>query len=302
MSVMTTGTFPKGLWPGVHRFWGLGYREHEMEFPLLFDMRGSEQAYEEVVEATGFGMAPRKPEGSAISYDTQTQGPTSRFEHAAYALGYILTFEEGQDGLYASLSEGRSRALGFSMRVTKETVAANVYNRATNASYTGGDGVSLLSTAHPTLTGNQANRLAVAADLSEKAIEDLITLIHDMTNNRGLPVALKADKLCIPTALNWEACRILQSVQQPGTANNDVNALRAKNALPGGVVMNHYFTDADQFFISTDAPDGMIGFDRHSEGPSQDNDFDTKNLRVARYERYSFGWGDWRGVVGSPGA
>ena len=143
MPVMTTGTFPKALWPGIDTFWGLGYAESEQEFPPLFDMRNSTQSYEEVVEATGFGPAPVKSEGMAISYDAQTQGPTSRFEHTAYALGYILTFEEGMDNLYPQLSEGRSRALGFSMRTTKEIVAANVYNRAFTAAFTGGDGATL---------------------------------------------------------------------------------------------------------------------------------------------------------------
>jgi hypothetical protein len=302
MAVMTTGTFPKGLWPGIHKFWGLGYDEHTMQHPALFDIRSSDKAYEEVVEATGFGLAPVKPEGGAISYDTQTQGPTTRFTHVAYALGYIVTYEERKDNLYADLAMGRARALGFSMRTTKEIVAANTYNRAFDPGHTGGDGVELCSTAHPTRSGNQSNEPAVATDFSEAACEDLITQIHDAKNNRGLQIAIRPQSLIVSTALYWEANRVLKSTLQNDSAQNALNVLRSTNALPGGIVMNNYLTDADAWFIRTDAPEGMILFNRDVAGPDEDNDFDTKNWRVARYERYEFGWGDFRGLYGSPGA
>lgn len=302
MAVMTTGTFPKGLWPGVHSWFGLAYDEHGMEHPDLFEMRTSDMAYEDVNEATGFGLAPRKPEGTGISYDSQTQGPVSRFTHAAYALGYIFTYEEQRDNQYAQLTEGRTRALGFSMRTTKEIVAANVYNRATTSGYTGGDGSLLLATDHTTRSGSQQNTPTTATDFSETACEDLITLVSNAKNNRGLQIGLRPLKLIVPTALWWEANRVFMSTLQNDTANNAINVLRATNALPGGIVRSHYLTDADAWFVRTDVQDGMIGFNRDVLGPDEDNDFDTKNVRVARYERYSFGWGDWRGLFGSPGA
>lgn len=302
MAVMTTGTFPKGLWPGIDKFWGLGYNEHGMEYTSLFEVRTSDKSYEQVTEASGFGYAPTKAEGTAVSYDTMAQGPTTTFTHTAYALGFIVTYEELKDLLYADLANGRSRALGFSMRTTKETVAANVYNRAFNTNYTGGDGSALCVTTHSTRSGSQSNRLTTDADFSETAAEDLITQIANATNNRGLPVAIRPKTLVVPPALAWEAERVLGSTLQNDTANNAINALRSMRAIPGGVVVNHYLTDTDAWFLRTDAMDGMIFYDRDSSGPDQDNDFDTKNLRVMRYERYSAGWGDFRGLYGTQGA
>lgn len=301
MPVMTTGTFPRALLEGVHSWFGLTYNEHGMEHLALFDMRSSEKAYEDIYEATGFGLAPVKPEGQGISYDAQTQGPKNTATHAAYALGFICTHEEKKDNLYEELAMGRARALGFSMRTTKEVVAANVYNRAANASYTFGDGVEILSTAHPTRSGNQANEPASAVDLNETSLEDLVIQIRKAKNNRGLQIALRPQSLIVPPDLEFEAHRILKSTLQNDTANNAVNALRSMGTIPK-IVSNVFLTDTDQWFIRTDAPDGMIGFNRDAEGPDEDNDFDTKNLRVARYERYSFVVGDWRGLYGSPGA
>lgn len=300
--VITTGNHPKALWPGVKKWWGNKYAEHTPEYPDLFDMDSSEKSYEEDVQATGFGLAPRKAEGSGISYDSETQGYVTRYTHVAYALGYIVTYEELKDNLYMEVSKRRSANIAFSMRQTKENVAANVYNRATDTNYTFGDGVELLSTAHPTLAGNQSNELATAADLSEASLEDLVVQIMGAVNDRGLKISLMPKALLVPRQLIFEASRILKSTLQNDTANNAVNALRATNAIPGGMKVNHYFTDADQFFIRTNAPRGMVCFEREGISFDQENDFDTKNAKAAAYERYSFGATDWRGVYGSPGA
>jgi phage major head subunit gpT-like protein len=251
---------------------------------------------------TGFGLAPVKNQGGSISYDSETQGITSRLTNVTYALGYVVTMEELQDNLYEMVSKRRAKALAFSMRQTKETVAANILNRGFNSSYTGGDGKELLATDHPTLDGTQSNELTVAADLSEAALEDLLVQIMQAKNSRGLRIALKGDKLIVPPALFYEANRILKSALQNDTANNAINALKATNALPGGIVLNHYLTDSDAWFIKTNCPEGLIYQERMAMEFEQDNDFDTKNAKAAAVERYVFGWCDWRSIFGTPGA
>jgi hypothetical protein len=302
MGVIYTSNHPKALWPGVKAWFGRMYDEHVEEYSKIFDRDSSTRAYEERVELTGFGLAPIKNQGGSISYDSETQGITSRLTNVTYALGYVVTMEELQDNLYEMVSKRRSKALAFSMRQTKETVAANILNRGFNSSYTGGDGKELLATDHPTLDGTQSNELTVAADLSEAALEDLLVQIMQAKNSRGLRIALKGDKLVVPPALFYEANRILKSALQNDTANNAINALKATNALPGGIVLNHYLTDTDAWFIKTNCPEGLIYQERMAMEFEQDNDFDTKNAKAAAVERYAFGWVDWRSIYGTPGA
>lgn len=300
-TVITTGTHPKALWPGIHAWWGRMYNEHIEEYPELFDKETSDKAYEEDVEITGFGLAPVKPEGTAIQYDTESQGSVSRYTHVAYALGYIVTYEELRDDLYEVVSKRRAQALAFSMRQTKENIGANVWNRAFNSSYTGGDGVSLISTAHPTLSGNQSNQLTTAADLSELAIEDLVIQIMQTTNNRGLKISNLPQSLHVAPAQWFEANRIMKSVLQNDTANNAINVLKATNALPKGIKVNHYFTSNTAWFVRTNIPRGLTYMEREAISFDQDNDFDTKNAKAACYERYSFYWTDFRQLYGTPG-
>lgn len=300
---ITTGAHPKALWPGVFRWFGLSYDEHEKEWTALFEQNTSKKQYEELVNSHGFGLAVRKDEGAPITFDTHSQGYIKRFVHVAYALGYIVTFEELRDNLYAELSKARAKALAFSMAQTKEITGANIYNRAFNSSYTGGDGKELLATDHPLMTGGTfSNELSVAADLSEAAIEELLIQIDGAVNDRNLKIALKGEQLIIPRQLRFEADRILKSTLQYDTANNTINALKASNSLPKGVTVNHYLTDADAWFVRTNCPNGMMMFQRDNVMFDKDNDFDTKNARASAYERYSFGWVDPRGLYGSAGA
>ncbi len=299
--VISTGSHPRALWPGIHAWWGRMYSEHKEEFPDLFDEESSDQAYEEDVEITGFGLAPQKIQGETLYYDSENQGAVTRYTHVAYALGYIVTYEELRDNLYASVSKTRAKALAFSMRQTKENVGANVYNRAFNATYTYGDTATLISTAHPTFAGNQSNQLTTAADLSELAIEDLVIQIMQVQNNRGLRISALPRSLHIPVQLTFEAQRILKSVLQSNSAENNVNVLRAMGVFPDGVKPNHYFTSATAWFIRTNVPNGMRYFNRESASFDQDNDFDTKNAKAACYERYSFGMTDFRGIFGTAG-
>lgn len=300
--VITTGSHPKALWPGIKAWWGRSYKEHTEEYPYLYELDTSERAYEEDVEVTGFGLAPVKPEAGSISYDSETQGYVSRYTHVAYALGYICTYEELKDNLYEVVSKRRAQALAFSMRQTKENVHANVYNRAFNSSFTGGDGKELLATDHPSLAGDWSNELSPAADISEAAIEDLIIQIMGATNSRGLKINLMPRCVLVPRQLWFEANRILKSTLQNDTANNAVNVLKATNALPDGIKVNHYFTDQDAWFMRTNAPRGMVRYQREEADFDQDNDFDTRNAKAASYERYSAGWTDPRGLYGSAGA
>jgi len=280
------------------------YEEHPKEWMSLFEVNSSRKAYEQVVLQSGFGLASVKAQGDSVSYDTTKQGYTTTLTHVTYALGYVVTMEEIDDNLYADVSKGRSSALAMSMNTTINTVAANVYNRATTAGYTGGDGIVLLSASHPTRAGNQSNILNPAADLSESALEDMLIQIAGAQNDRGLQIALMPDKLLIPRQEVYNAARILKSVLQNDTANNAVNALKAMNALPGGFEVNHYFTDTDQWFVRTRLPSksGMLMFNRKPVAFSQDNDFDTENAKAKAMTRFSVGWGDWRAVYGSPGA
>jgi len=302
MAVITTGNHPKALWPGVNKFWGTSYEKHPLECMEIFDVKSSSKAYEEDVETLSFGLAPAKAQGAGVSYDSHSQGPTTRYTHVVYGLGYIVTKEEIDDNLYEKVSRDRAASLAFSMRTTKETVSANVLNRAFNSSYTGGDEVELISTAHVTENGTQSNHLTVAADLSEASLEDLIIQINQMKNSTGLAIAARAQKMIIPATLEFEAQRILGSALQSGTANNDTNALRSMGIMPQGFSVNHYLTDTDAWFIKTDVENGLAMFDRTKLAFTRDNDFDTENAKAKCIERYSVGWTDWRSIFASPGA
>jgi len=301
MAVITTGSHPKALWPGIKAWWGRSYDEHTPEYPDLFDVGTSDKAYEEEPEITGFGLAPVKPQGTQIFYDIEQQGPVSRYTHVAYALGYIVTHEELRDDLYEVVSKRRSAQLAFSMRQTKENVLAAIYNQAFNTAYTGADGQPLCSLSHPTMNGNQSNLLTTAADLSELAIEDLVIQIMQATNNRGLRISLIPQSLHVPAALWFEAERILKSTLQSNTANNNINVLRSSGVFPKGIAINHYFISSTAYFIRTNVEYGLQMFQRDPITFDQDNDFDTKNAKAACYERYSGAWSDWRGVFSSPG-
>jgi len=295
---ITTGNHPKALWPGMHAFFGAQYKEHSEEYREIFSIEKSSKNYEEDTKLAGFGLAPVKTEGSGVSYDTETQGYTKRYTHTVYGLGYVVTEEEMEDNLYEQVSRKRIKRLAFSMRQTKEIVAANVLNRAFNSSYTGGDAKELLATDHPSLGGTFQNELTTAADLSEAALEDLVILVGQAKNERGLNIALRPTKLIIPINLMFEAKRILKSELQSGTANNDINALRGMFDFS----VNHYLTDTDAWFLKTDCPEGMRMFERRALAFTQDNDFDTSNAKAKATMRFSVGWSDPLGMFGSAGA
>ena len=300
--VMTTGAHPKDLWPGVKAHFGHTYDEHMVEWTDIFDQEGSEKSFEERVQYVGLGLAPTKNQGASIAFDSAKQGYVSRITNITYALGGIVTREAIEDGQYSSVAERIARYIAFSIRQTCENVAANILNRATTAGYTGGDGIVLASASHPEHNGNQSNIIAVAADLSEASLEDVLIQIMNATDSRGLKISLIGQKLIIPTALTFEATRILNSIQQSNSAHNDINALRSMGMLPGGVSVNHYLTDTDAWHVKTNAMEGMIAQNRRAVEFDKDNDFNTENALMKGSIRQGFGWADWRGLYHSAGA
>lgn len=299
---VTTGSHPAKLWPGVKAFFGKTYAEKPQKWEMVFKSMSSEKAYEKLVEETGFGLASIKAEGAAVSYDTDKQGSTTTLTNKTYGLGAIITREAIEDDQYENVAMKKASKLARSMRQTKEIVHANVLNRAFNSSYTGGDGKEMLATDHPGIAGDWQNEPTIATDFSEAALEDMLILIRNAKDSRGIRIQLEAEKLVLPNALVFEATRVLSSVNQSGTANNDINAVRAMGLLPGGICDWSYLTDDDAWFVLTDAPEGLVSMQRRALALTQDNDFDTENARMKATERYVAGWGDPRGIFGSPGA
>lgn len=299
MAPITSGTHPKLLWPGLQAIWGNLYKDQPGEFAKVFDVLSSTKSYEESQELAGFGLAPAKSEGSSISYDTTVNGFVTRFTNATYGLGFIVTEEAVEDNQYKEQAEKRVKALRRSMRHTEETVHANILNRATDSNYVGGDGVELLSTAHPTSNGTQSNELATAADLSQAAIEDLLIQIRTAKDTRGLIISLMPEMLIVSPNDEFNAARILKSTLQSDNAENAINAL--KGSLPKGVLSWAFLTDTDQWFIKTDNP-GLKSFKRRELSLEKDGDFETGNFKHKATMRFAAGWDDWRSIYGSAGA
>jgi hypothetical protein len=303
--VITTGSHPKALWPGVHAFWGQIYAEHRVEYHDLYEVEDSGMAYEEDVQITGFGLAPFKAEGAPIQYDSELQGPISRYMHLAYALGYMVTYEELRDNLYEKVAYRRARANAFSMNQTLENVAAAPYNNGfptASVPYLTADGVSLFNSGHiQTTGGTYSNVLNPSADLSEASLEDITIQIMGAATDRGLLINLMPVSLHVARQEWYNAHRILKSVLQSGTANNDINVLKAVNAFPNGIKLNHYFTSPHAFFIRTNCPHGAMFYWRDHPLFDQDNDYDTKNAKASTYMRFSCGVTDPRGVYASNG-
>jgi len=299
--VITTGAHPKALWPGIHDFWGQIYAEHQEEYPDLFDIEHSTMAYEEDVQVTGFGLAPIKAEGAPVTFDSEIQGPVTRYTHLAYALGYIVTHEELEDNLYEKVSMRRAKANAFSIRQTIENVAAAVYNNAFTTQLTA-DGVSVVNTAHVQTTGGTfSNALNPPADLSEAALEDLCIQIMGFSTDRGLLISIQPRTLHVARQEWFNANRILKSALQSGNNQNDLNVLKSTNAFPGGIKLNHYFTSPHAWFIRTNCPNGMMFWWRQKPTFDQDNDFSTKNALASTYLRFSVGVTDPRALAASNG-
>ena len=292
----------KELEPGLNALFGLEYKGYENQHAEIFDTENSDRAFEEEVMLSGFGSASVKPEGTSVNFDSATESFTARYSHETVGLAFQITEEAVEDNLYDKISNRYTKALARSMAHTKQVKAANVLNNGFSSSFTGGDGVELFSSAHPTSSGNQRNELAVASDLNETSLEQAMIDIAAFADDRGLKVAAKARKLIIPSALQFTAERLMKSSGRTGTSDNDINALASKGMVPEGYVVNNYLTDTDAFFIKTDVPNGLKHFQRSPIATSMEGDFETGNMKYKARERYSFGFSDWRGMFASEGA
>ena len=293
----------KELEPGLNALFGLEYDRYENEHAEIFDTETSDRAFEEEVMLVGFGTAPEKAEGAAVSFDTANESFTARYTHETIALAFAITEEAIEDNLYDRLSSRYTRALARSMSNTKQVKAASILNNAFDSNFTFGDGKELCATDHPTSGGGTfRNELSTAADLNETSLEQSLIDISGFTDERGMRIALMGRKLIIPVNLQFVAERLMASNLRPATADNDVNAHRNMGMLAEGYAVNHFLTDTDAFFIKTDSPNGFKHFERAGIATSMEGDFDTGNVRYKARERYSFGVSDPRCVFGSPGA
>ena len=296
----------KELEPGLNSLFGLSYDEYNREYEEIFSIEDSNRAFEEEVLITGFGSAPTKSEGQGVSFDNASESYSARYTHDTVALAFALTEEAVEDNLYDSLGKRYVKALAKSMANTKEVKGADILNNAFSSSFTGGDGVSLINTAHPLSGGGTAaNRATSMADLNETSLEDALIDISGFTDDRGLTISVQASKMIVPSELVFVAERILNSNLRTGTSDNDLNAVKSTGVLPGGYSVNHYLTDPDAFFLLTsvtDQGDGLKMFQRSGMETSMEPDFATGNIRYKARERYSFGFSDWRGIYGSQGA
>ena len=294
------------LEPGLNALFGMEYDQYNQEYAEIFSIEDSSKAFEEEVLIVGFGSAPDKSEGAGVVFDNASESYTARYTHDTVALAFALTEEAVEDNLYDSLGKRYTKALARSMANTKEVKGANVLNNAYSSSYTGGDGVSLVNTAHPLAGGGtDANRATTMADLNETSLESALVDIATFTDDRGLTISVQPSQIVVPPQLVFIADRILNSPQRSGTADNDINAIKNTGVLPGGYSVNHYLSDTDAWFVLTsvtDSGEGLKMFQRTSMETNMEPDFSTGNIRYKARERYSFGWSNWRGIYGSQGA
>ena len=293
----------KELEPGLNALFGMEYARYDDEHAEIYETESSDRAFEEEVMLTGFGSAPVKSEGAAVTFDDAQEAFTARYTHETISLAFSITEEAIEDNLYDRLASRYTKALARSMAHTKQVKSAAVLNNAFDSTITGGDGKELCATDHPLTNGNTfRNELSTAADLNETSLENSLIDISAFVDERGLKVSVRGTKLIVPPALQFVADRLLESTLRPGTADNDINASRNMGMLPEGYVVNHYLTDSDACFIKTDTPRGFLHFERLPMSTKMEGDFDTGNMRFKARERYSFGFSDPRCVFGSPGA
>jgi hypothetical protein len=302
MAAISRAQLLKELLPGLNALFGLEYDRYGEEWKELFEVESSDRSFEEEQKLSGFGAAPVKNEGSAISYDTAQEAWSTRYTHETIALGFSLTEEAVEDNLYDSLSARYTKALARAMSYTKEVKGANILNNGFNSNYAGGDGKELFSNAHPLVNGSTLSNVpSTPTDLNETSLENAVIQISLWTDERGLLIAAKPKKLVIPPALQFVATRLLETQLRVGTTDNDVNAIVNNGSIPGGYTINHFLTDTNAWFLQTDVPNGMKHFVRSALATSMDSDFDTGNARYKARERYSYGWSDPLAMFGSQG-
>ena len=292
----------KELLPGLNALFGMEYTRYGEEHKEIYETETSERSFEEETKLSGFSAAPVKNEGSAMAYDNAQEAWSTRYTHETIALGFSITEEAIEDNLYDSLSARYTKALARAMAYTKQVKAAAVLNNGFSSSYPGGDGVSLFNASHPLVSGGvNSNTPSTQVDLNETSLEAAVIQIAAWTDERGLLIAAKPKKMVVPPALMFVAKRLLDTELRVGTNDNDINAIKQMGAIPEGYTVNHFLTDSNAWFLTTDVPNGMKHFIRVPLQNSMDGDFDTGNVRYKSRERYSFGWSDPLGMFGSQG-
>ena len=293
----------KELLPGLNALFGMEYARYGEEHKEIYETETSERSFEEETKLSGFSAAPVKNEGSAIAYDQAQEAWSTRYTHETIALGFSITEEAIEDNLYDSLSARYTKSLARAMAYTKQVKAAAVLNNGFSSSYPGGDGVSLFNASHPLISGGtNSNTPTTQVDLNETSLEAAVIQIAAWTDERGLLIAAKPKKLIVPPALMFTAKRLLDTELRVATADNDINAIKQMGAIPEGYTVNHFLTDTNAWFLTTDVPNGLKHFVRTPLQNSMDGDFDTGNVRYKARERYSFGWSDPLGMWGSSGS
>ena len=293
----------KELLPGLNALFGLEYARYGEEHKEIYETEKSERSFEEETKLSGFSAAPVKNEGQAIAYDNAQEAFTARYNHETIALGFSITEEAVEDNLYDSLSARYTKALARAMAYTKQVKGAAVINNGFTAGYVGGDGATLFSTQHPLVNGGyNSNRPTTPADLNETSLEAAVIQIAQWTDERGLLIAAKPRKLIVPPSLMFVATRLLETNLRVGTTDNDINALKNNGSIPEGYTVNHFLTDVNGWYLTTDVPNGLKHFERSPLENKMDGDFDTGNVRYKSRERYSFGWSDPLGMFGSSGS
>ena len=298
---ISRGQLVKELEPGLNALFGLEYKRYENQHAEIYATETSDRAFEEEVMLSGFANAQVKPEGSGVVFDNAQETFTARYTMETVALAFAITEEAVEDNLYDRLSSRYTKALARSMANTKQVKSvAPLINGFTT--FNSGDNTTLFNTAHPTIAGTVSNTLATAADLNETSLEQSLIDIAAFTDERGLKIAAKGVKMIVPSALQFQAERLMKSEGRVQTADNDINAIRSMGMVPQGYRVNNFLTDPNAFFIITDVPNGMKHFIRTPIKTAMEGDFDTGNLRFKARERYQFGVSDYRGIFASPGA
>ena len=293
----------KELEPGLNALFGMEYARYESQHAEIFETESSDRAFEEETMIVGFGNAKTKTEGQGVAYDSASEGFTSRYSHETIALAFALTEEAIEDNLYDRLGARYTKALARSMAHTKQVKAASVLNNAFSSSFTGGDGVALVSTAHPLSGGGTfSNRPSTYSDLNETSLEDALISVSTFVDDRNMVIALQGKKLVVPPQLQFVVDRLLQTPGRVSTSDNDINAIKNMGMVSEGYTVNNFLTDNDAWFLMTDCPDGFKHFERSPLSTSMEGDFDTGNVRFKARERYSFGFSNPRAVFASQGA
>ena len=278
------------------------YDQRKDEWSRVFrEEQGIPRNYHEEPVLYGFGAAPQLPDGTPVSYQQGGVLFLQRYVYAVYGLAFALTKVLVEDGDHIRIGQVYARHLAQSLIETKETLAANILNRAFNSSYVGGDGVSLINTAHPIAVGSFSNQLTTAANLSQTSLEQMLIQIRGAVDNNGKKIRLVPRQLVVAPGNIFQAEVLLKSVLRTGTANNDINPIKSIGLLDEGAAVLSRLTSANAWWVQTDAPEGLKLLMRRDMEKTMEGDFETDSMRYKATERYAINWTDPRSIFGTAG-